>query len=447
VQLMKLLCLALAIVTLAPNVRAGTWTEKPLLVFNGNGAGGVPTEGLIFDSAGSLYGATSEGGDLNCLPGTGCGVVFKLTPDSNGGWQESVLHEFKGGTDGSVPGDYTSLAFDGDGNLYGTTSTGGGSKVCDNGISGCGTVYELTPTASGPWKETILYRFAGGTGGYGPEGGLVIDQQGNLYGTTGMGGGSKHCGELGCGIIFELTPGVDGAWTIHPLHAFNGSPNGCGNCDGGYPEGPLVLDAAGNLYGATSGGGNNNNGTVYELMPLAGGGWKYEVIYRFSGSTTEGANPYGGVIVDGQGNLYGTALTGGGWTSCNDTPGCGAVFELSPNSGGWTQTLLYSFMGGTDGQNPAFPLASDAAGNLYGSTEGSEPIDCPPSCGTVFKLSPSGSGSWTETVLVSFDETDGFLSQGLILDSKGDIYGALAFGGNVPLCDGYGCGLIFELTQ
>lgn len=336
--------------------------------------------------------------------------------------------------------------FDGNGNLYGTTTTGGGSAACDNGISGCGTVFELTPTASGPWKETILYRFAGRTGGYSPQGGLVFDQQGNLYGTTELGGGSKHCGEVGCGVIFELTPETGGTWAIHPLHAFNGSSNGCASCDGTDPVGPLVFDAAGNLYGTTPGGGDNNNGTVYELTPLAGGGWKYEVIYRFLVSSTEGAIPFGGVIVDGQGNLYGAALAGGAATSCIDTTGCGAVFELSPSAGVWTQTVLYSFMGGTDGENPAFPLVSDAAGNLYGSTAGTSPTNCPPFCGTVFKLTPSSSGSWTETVLISFDETDGFVSQGLILDSEGAIYGTSGLGGDVPVCTGYGCGLVFELT-
>jgi uncharacterized repeat protein (TIGR03803 family) len=443
---MKLVALTIA-VTFFSSATAGAWTEKPLLVFNGIRTGGIPTESLIFDSTGNLYGAASVGGDMNCLPGTGCGLVFKLTPDSNGGWQESILYEFKGGMDGSVPGEYSSLVFDGNGNLYGTTFTGGGSTACDNGISGCGTVYELTPTVSGPWKETILYRFSGGTGGYGPGGGLVFDQQGSLYGTTEFGGGSKHCGEAGCGIIFELTPETGGRWAIHPLHAFNGSPDGCGNCDGSGPQGPLVFDAAGNLYGTTPVGGDNNNGTVYELTPLSGGGWKYEVIYRFVGSTTEGARPYGGVIVDSQGNLYGTALVGGAGTSCIDTPGCGAVFELSPNAGGWTQTILYSFTGGTDGDNPAFPLVWDAAGNLYGSAEGVEPGNCPPSCGTIFKLTPSRSGSWTEAVLFSFNDTDGSLPQGLILDSKGDIYGASVYGGETSMCSGDGCGLVFELTQ
>ena len=424
---------------------AASWQEKLLLVFNGTNGGAIPTSSLIFDSAGNLYGMASYGGDMNCLPGTGCGVVFKLTPDSAGGWKESILYAFKGGRDGSNPGEYSGLVFDGNGNLYGTTSTGGGSAACDNGISGCGTVFKLTPTASGPWKETILYRFAGGNGGALPGGGPIFDRQGNLYGTTELGGGSKHCGLAGCGVIFELSPTPTGPWTIHTLHAFNGSPSGCGNCDGGAPTGPLVFDSVGSLYGTTTNGGNNNNGTAFELMPVAGGGWKYSLIYRFFPSSTSGSFPFGGVVVDSQNNLYGTTLEGGAGT-CNDSTGCGTVFELTANSGVWTQTVLHSFLGGTEGQNPSFPLILDAAGNLYGSNYGSEPVVCPPSCGTVFELSPSLSGNWTETTLFSFNNIDGTISGALIFDPEGNLYGTAGRGGPPTACQNDTCGLVFELT-
>jgi uncharacterized repeat protein (TIGR03803 family) len=427
---------------------ASTWKERALLGFN-NLNGATPTGALIFGANGNLYGTTSYGGDLTCAQGIGCGVVFELTATSNGGWKETILYRFKGGNDGSIPDEYATLIFDDQGNLYGTTSAGGGSTACDyGGFSGCGTVFELTPTSSGPWKEKILYRFNGGNGSL-PQGGLVFDQQGNLYGTTSVGGGSQNCGVgVGCGVVFEVANNGNGTWNGRALHIFNGAPKGCQNCDGDVPLGTLALDIAGNLYGTSTSGGINNQGTVFELSPTVASGWKYRTIYSFQG-VPDGAEPFAGVTLDQQGNLYGTTVNGGTGTVC--PPDCGTVFELSPSAGNWTETTLYNFLGGADGAEPLFPLLFDAVGNIYGSTTfgGANP-NCtinlgPGGCGTAFELTPSASGIWTETLLFLFNETDAG-PQNLIFDSQGNLYGTSVFGGRAG-CSIGNCGIVFELFQ
>jgi uncharacterized repeat protein (TIGR03803 family) len=279
----------------------GTWSEKVLYEFcsTPNCADGKsPYAGLIFDSAGNLFGTTYSGG-TSC-EGLGCGTVFELTPGDDGKWTEKVLHRFtfdSGTHDGASPG-YGSLIFDKAGNLYGTTYYGG---RCVESY-GCGTVFQLTRHAKGRWTEKVLYCFqANGKDGHNPYYGLVFDAAGNLYGTTFQGGRSSKC-NVGCGTVFQLTPGTKSRSEERVLYSFDGK-------DGSGAIGNLVLDSKGNLYGNTNTGGAYNRGTVFRLSPVAGGKWK-ELVYSFRPGT-DGNLPSGGLVSDSDGNLYGTTFAGG----------------------------------------------------------------------------------------------------------------------------------------
>jgi uncharacterized repeat protein (TIGR03803 family) len=355
---------------LTPN-SDGTWTESVLYTFTGGSDGGSPVAGLIFDQAGNLYGTTEFGGNLNCQ--YGCGVVFELTPDSDGSWTESVLYSFTGGTDGSQP--FAGLTFDQQGNLYGTTGGGGNSK-CQGLFSGCGVAFELAPNSDGTWTESVLHAFNGKDGQM-PLAGVIFDQAGNLYGTT-RGGGQllSDCGDWmasGCGVVYELTPGSGGSWTEKALHAFNRQ-------DGMWPIAPPVFDAAGNLYGTTEKGASNDCGaescgTVFELTPGSNGKWKRKVLDYFNGK--DGYAPgLGALIFDTAGSLYGITGQGGAY-------GDGNVYKLTPMSGGkrWKETVLHVY------KRPGFPLGGlifDGAGNLYGTTQGNGTK----TFGSVFEITP-----------------------------------------------------------
>ncbi|MBZ5574165.1 MAG: hypothetical protein LAO09_20050 [Acidobacteriia bacterium] len=275
----------------------GSWTWTTIHAFEGP-EGANPYAELISDASGNLYGTTVGGGAY------GGGVVFKLAPNPDGSWSESVLYSFTGGWDGVNP--YAGLVFDAAGNLYGTTTYG---------AYGHGTVFKLTPNPDGSWTAKILHRFKGGKDGGQPFAGLVFDLAGNLYGTT-LGGGV-----YGYGVVFKGTPNADGSLTGQVLHHFTGGK------DGGDPFAPVVLDAGGNLYGTTWGGGANGYGVVFKLSPGQGGKWKEQVLHTFAGNAAR--NPYAGVILDAAGDLYGTTV--GGTSDCswwvND---CGAVFEITP---------------------------------------------------------------------------------------------------------------------
>ncbi len=345
---------------------------------------------------------------------------------------EKVLYSFEG-PPGYPATTYAGLVSDAAGNLYGTSEQGGFG--CEQW--GCGTVFELSPNGSGGWTETVLYTFcmlwACGDGDQ-PAAGLIFDGAGNLYGTTA--GGGIH----GDGTVFEMSPNGSGGWTETVLHSFN--DNGT---DGADPQfAALIFDARGNLYGTTVVGGIHCGGygcgTAFELSPREGGGWTETVLHSF-GNGTDGQNPYAGLIIDAAGNLYGT--TGGGGIH-----GDGTVFELSPREGGgYTETVLHSFGNPAtqDGNGPLGGLISDAAGNLYGTTEGGGIH----SGGTAFELSPREGGGWTETLLHSFGNPatqDGFApSAGLISDSAGNLYSTTFLGG-IHSCQGAGCGTVFELT-
>jgi uncharacterized repeat protein (TIGR03803 family) len=273
-------------------------------------------------------------------------------------------------------------------------------------------------------SETVLHSFSGGSDGAVGGTQLVADSAGNLYGTT-LSGGHKstgcqvYTGVPGCGVVFKLTPEAHGSWKETVLYTFSGGK------DGAHPVGGVILDSAGNLYGTTWNGGVGV-GVVFKLTPRVHGPWAETVLYTFAG---EGEFPFSGVILDSSGNLYGTATEGGEY-------GHGVVFKLTPRAQGpWAETVLYDFPGITDGNAPFGALAFDSVGNLYGVTYvgGDTSVTCygNTGCGVVFKLSPTRSGAWTETLLHAFTGgPDGAVPLlGVILDSRGNVYGTTLFGG------------------
>jgi len=305
--------------------------------------------------------------------------------------------------------------------------------------NGCGTVFELSPKAGGRWSEKVLHSFAGGSDGSLPQGGLIFDKGGNLYGTTtGNVGSCTHTPYVDCGTAFELTRHEGGSWTQTVLHTF--SYNGV---DGYAPYGSLVFDRFGNLYGGTFWGGTYYDGTAFKLTPNKGGNWTENVYSFYWGKGVNGGGP-GSLILDAAGNLYGTTSLGGSSYS-------GAVFQLTPASGSWIETTLYNFDVYSTGDAPNTSLIFDAAGNLYGTNVygGTGSTVClwfgggtkSASCGTVFKLSPVGDGTWTATTLHSFGNgTDGQVPYaGVIRDASGNLFGTTSSGG------AYGGGTVFEI--
>lgn len=392
---------------------------------------------------------------------------------------EKVIYSFTGGKDGAQP--ESDLIADSEGNLYGTTLRGGST--------GNGTVFELKHSKEG-WKEQVLYSFAGGpTDGLFPQGGLVFDKAGNLYGTTAQGGTSN------LGTIFELSPNSNGGWTERVLYSYNPQ-------SGALPQASLVMDGAGNLYGTTS-SGQSDNSEVFELKRQSDDSWTEIVLHSFGGAP-DGYDTSSSLLLDSFGNLYGTTIYGGSGL-CNphggrEAPphGCGAVFKLSPGSNGtwsesviysftrgggyavnpsgglmldehgdllgvskaggdvwgtvfkltkskkgWEQTVLWRFYGVPDGLFALGNLATDPDGDLFGVTSsGGEPG----AVGTVFELKRSKNGGRAERVLHSFTGTpDGSQPQSGLLYLKGYLYGTTPQGG-VTGCDGQGCGTVFEVT-
>ena len=383
--------------------------ERTLHKFAGGTDGSFPRAGLIADGVGSLYGTTAEGGSgTNCFEGGkyGCGTVFKITNEG----AETILHAFSGGCDGALPDG--GVIIDSQNNLYGTTSVGGNC----NGGNGYGTVFEL---ASGG-AENVLYVFQGGSDGDDPLGNIVSDSDGNLFGTTAAGGNMAGCGGNGCGVVFEI-PSAGGE-TV--LHAFQGGE------DGSLPYAGLMMDAAGNLFGTTSHGGGSTNcdggcGTVFEVTPDG----TESVLYAFQGGT-DGWLPAAGVISNGAGGLYGTTQAGGGG-------GYGTVFEVTP---GGSETVLYSFQPGSDGEDPVAALVMDNSGNLYGTTPYGGGPGCKQwgSCGTIFEVTTKG----REKLLYTFRNGRGRDPvANLLLGAHGAIYGTTAAGGSGKN------GVVFELMK
>ena len=430
--------------------------ETVLYSFTGGVDGGSPFAGVIRDSAGNLYGTTSSGGTA------GYGVVYKVDAVGN----ETVLHSFAGGTDGAYT--YVGVTRDLAGNLYGTTQSGGTGGIGvvykldatgketvlrsftvsrdgrypsagvvrgsvgklygttgSGGTGGGGIVYELDATG----KETVLYSFTGGADGGSPDAGVIGDSAGNLFGTTSAGGiTAVPCGSYpyrgGCGVVYKL----DAAGHATVLYSFTGG------ADGGQPQGGVIRDSAGNLYGTTYYGGIYNDGVVYKVDATG----HETVLHSFRGAS-DGCGPMGGVIRDSAGNLYGTA------SACGNYPfGEGVVYKLDATG---HETVLYRFTGsgGVHGATPEAGVIRDSAGNLYGTTYKGGAAGY----GVVYKLDPAGH----ETVLYSFTGlgNGAYPTAGVIRDPAGNLYGTTSYGGiTTGPCNAYpyffgGCGVVYKL--
>ncbi|HEV2378525.1 MAG TPA: choice-of-anchor tandem repeat GloVer-containing protein [Terriglobia bacterium] len=321
----------------------------------------------------------------------------------------SVLYTFTGGADGRIP--VSALVADPSGNLYGATESGGDTSGACSSLGGCGVIFEVSPTGN----ETVLYAFTGRGDGAQPLTGLLRAAGGNLVGTAAGGGHfGGNCGTFGCGVTFRLDPA--GNETV--LHAFTGGK------DGWSPNGTLIQDSEGNLYGVAGGGGDlldcpNGCGVVFKLSPAG----KETVLYTFTGQA-DGWGPQGALVRDSAGNIYGTTYLGGNFSGpCHATEGygCGVVFKLDPAG---NETALYAFTGGADGGTPAPTLAMDSASNLYGATSYGGSADN----GVIFKVDTLGN----ETVLFNFDggANGGQPNGGPIMDAQGALYGTTANGGS-----------------
>ena len=403
-----LLLAVFATVTTASIVRAQTFTV--LHSFTGGQDGKWSVSGITMGSPGTLYGTAYSGGTLQQNCQAGCGTVFKPTLH-NSNWIFTPLYDFpiaanpRGGITigpGGVP--------------FGTTSGGNGDY---------GTVFYVTPQPSichsvqCYWDETPVYAFMGGFGILPEYSNLSFDSAGNIYGTT-------YYGPYpGGGAMYELMRSGE-TWTPILLHSF-----GNGN-DGIRPYSNVVIDQSGNYYATTNMGGTAELGTVVQVMP--GQLYTDTVLYNFS-SDQNGYGPATGLIMDAQGNLYGTTQLGG-------SGGGGTIFELSPSGGQWHFTLLYSFTGSSGPVSGN--LTMDSTGNVYGAT-GQDGLF---NLGMVFKLSPSN-GSWTLTDLHDFTGgSDGaYPIVNVALDSSGNLYGTAEEGGITGgACGTQGCGVVWEIT-
>jgi uncharacterized repeat protein (TIGR03803 family) len=415
-------------VTQPPPPPAVTYSEQTIYNFGQLPDGKQPGANLVLDAQGNLYGTTMQGGAY------GEGTVFKLSR-TGGQWTETVLYNFcsaQGCTDGAQPD--SGLIFDSAGNLFGTTLQGGayGSALSGAGI---GVVFELSSQQNGTWSETVLHSFGNGTDGKAPMGGVTVDGAGNLYGTTYQGGtGGSQC-IVGCGTVFELTPGSGGQWTETILYEFCSQP-GC--TDGENPTSGITVDSAGNLFGTTTGGGLDQTlGLVFELAPVMAGQWTFTVLYDFQFSF-DGYSPIGTLIQDKSGNLYGATEFGcGRLLPCfND----GTVFKLTRGAGNqWTETIVYALCaqgGCVDGSQPMPGIVFDRMGNIYGTTFAGGTSNS----GNVFKLVLQMDGTWQQSTLYSFQSFgNGYSPAGVVLDSSGNIYGLAQGGANQN-------GMVFELA-
>ncbi|MGB8889517.1 MAG: choice-of-anchor tandem repeat GloVer-containing protein [Candidatus Korobacteraceae bacterium] len=341
------------------------WVFSSLYSFSGVADGANPNATVTIGPDGDLYGTTVGGGDSN-----GDGTVFKLTPPATAcktalcPWTETVLHRFSGNPDGRWP--YAAVAFDNAGNLYSTTFSGGsGGSGNNNGI-----VFKLTPSGGG-WTESILYSFQAAGDGANPAAEVIFDNAGNLYSTAELWGPGSN------GTVFRLTPS-GGGWTEDTLYPFQG-----GN-DGGYPYAGLISDQSGNLYGATTCDGSGAGGTAFQLTP-SGGSWTFSLLHSFTwnGTCTYGPGPWYSLTMDQAGNLYGTTYEGG-------ANGVGTVFKLAPSGGGWTYTDLYDFTPVSGGNSPYSNVVIDSQGNLYGTAAVGGTGSCGSNgwCGVVWEITP-----------------------------------------------------------
>jgi uncharacterized repeat protein (TIGR03803 family) len=384
-------------------------TYKVLHAFAGDTDGGGLYGNVTVDLSGNLYGATSGGG------AHGEGTLFELTPIGGGHWAKVTLYDFcpePHCPDGALPSN--GLTFDQQGNLYGPAPSGGPSNR--------GDIFQLTPGPAG-WDFSVIH-----DGGSNAD--LIADSAGNLYGEIGL-------GACNGGEVLKLKPPPDGGeWIPKDLYDFclhNGQWS-----KGNGPAYGLSWDSAGNLYGVTSAGGTHNFGVVFQLEHTPNG-WKEHVLHNFRGAP-DGEFVQGGVVVDGEGRVYGTTEHGG--TGCGGGQGCGLIYQITRQPGHWKEKILHDFPNTKNGASPVGTLAIDAAGSLYGVAGGGGGPCGGGGCGVVFKLLHNPDDTWTYKVLHRFQGSDGIAPvAGVILDAKGHIYGTTSAGG----AGGYG--VVFKVTQ
>lgn len=402
----------LLLVVLATLLPSWSATFKVLHHFAGGSDGEFPSWALKQDPNGNLLGTTYGGGQFQG------GVALELSPNQDNSWSESVLYNFNFNSDeGSSPA--TGLALDSNGNLYGSTISGGPTDG--------GTVFELSPGPTG-WTISLVSELSGASS-------MVVDNVGTLYGALGP-------GDYEAGAIAQLSQSPQG-WTYSVLYSFCAHPPQCP--DGEAPAGPLTWDSAGNLYGTTLYGGKQQPyctadsfgcGVVFQLTPVGDGTWTYHLLHGFAASSQDGQSPSGTLVIDRNGSVYGTTASGG-------PTGGGTVFRLTPSTvgRGWVETTLYTFPDCALGCSPIHGLAIDKAGNLYGSAGGGEKA-CPGGvyCGVLFRLVRQRNGSWKYTVLHTFTGSDGAAPNGVIVGEDGSLYGTTVFGGESNK------GVAFEIT-
>src|SRR5579863_6452645 len=433
-------------------------TEMVLHEFSAQQHGALPF-GLISDSRGNLFGATQYGGEYNL------GTIFEFSPTADGGWTETVLHSFSGGSDGSA----STPAVDSAGNVYGVGS---------GAYGGCNCVYKLTRDEKGAWIKAVIYTFQASQG-Y-TDGVLVADDAGNLYGglsyyTTGsfspvfkltpsgdtwtettlytfsagtvsnsnivalavdnsgnVFGTLSETAAAPLGLVFELESS-SGSWVETTLHTFSGGASG------GVPAGPVFL-SNGNFFGTASSGGDTSCdahtgcGVVYELVKGTGGQWTQKVINTFHGDIVDSSSSPSLGGFDGNGNLYGSSMTGG----ASGCPQCGSVFELTPGvNGGWKETFLWNFT--YPGIYYPTGVAVTPAGNVFGTSD--TPSGYYYTQGSIFELTPHTPGAWGMDLVYVFPFTDGqWPSPGLVADAAGNLFGTTQYGGTFNL------GMVFEFS-
>lgn len=402
---------------MTPPAATGPWTKTVLHTFTGGDSDGSRPYGDVTLYNGNLYGTTEYGGGTFCNIGSGCGTVYELVAPAmaGGAWTENILYDFDTtqGANGGAP--ITMVTFGPDGTLYGTTKhAGGGPCVQANYPNGCGTLYSMAPLndGSGQWMFNLLHTFQGPpTDGRVSKGGVIMDAQGNLYGVSQNGGAQDH------GMVWEFSPPAEpgDAWTETTIMSF--TTTGCNQ-----PRGRLVMDAAGALYGNCQYGGTSKVGVIFKLTPPAtvGGAWTQTTLHTFVGGS-DGKYPIGNILMD-SGNIYGATNSGG-------VGGQGIAFVLTPPASGtgeWTETILHSFSGGTDGAAPLGGLIKNTDGLYYGTTNQGGASGY----GTVYQLSPPAvsGNSWSYKIIWNFaGRADGNNPVcGLTPDGKGGLYGTTA---------------------
>jgi uncharacterized repeat protein (TIGR03803 family) len=404
--------------------------ESLLIAFLG-GNGAFPFSDLAAVGT-TVYATTSDGGLVNSRVWkssgkfVGYGVFFTAMP-GKGGYVQTYFYPFKNGpSDGATPN--AGVILDAAGDAFGTTTLGGSANL--------GSVFRFVPNPSG-FTESLIYSFLGkkSSDGAHPYASLLIDSAGNLYGTT-AGGGSAACSG-GCGTVFKLTLGKNGKYTETVLHAFTATK------DGHNPYAGLIADSTGALYGTTEFGGKSKFGTVFKLTP-SGTTYTESVIYNFAGGA-DGALPMAALTAGNNGVMYGTTYNGGN-AAC--TGGCGTAFALTPGQGGtYSESVIYAFMGGTDGYFPRAKLLN-VKGALYGTTYyGGTSSNCTGTgCGTVFKLTPS-KGSFTESIVYAFQGAfDGEQPTAGVLQSGAKLFGMTYAGGGSNCFEDRGpCGTLYSV--